>query len=171
MLFFTLAYKPLGYFRYDTYTKTLVCTFNFVYYPFDVQQCTLMLAMDVGAKHELYLHREKLVYTGQTYLAKFYVHNWRWHRQKVKEYTHFDAVAVDFILMRPITSILMTHYLPSLLLNIINYSTNYYGEDDFMTVVTINLTSMIVLASMYLSATSMVATTYLKLIDAWLLLK
>ena len=57
----------------------------------------------------------------------------------------------------------MTHF--SLLLNLIGHSANYFFE----AVVTVNLTCMLVLATMFISiAESLPKTAYLKMMDYWL---
>ena len=67
----------------------------------------------------------------------------------------------------------MVTYLPTILMNIINQATNYIaakGDSKFEMIYTINITSMMVLASIYLSvSTSLPSTPTIKPVEIWLL--
>ena len=64
----------------------------------------------------------------------------------------------------------MTVYVPTVLLNIIGHATNYYKDFFFEAVVTVNLTCMLVLATMFISISNDLPTTsYLKMMDYWLI--
>ena len=68
-------------------------------------------------------------------------------------------------------SIFMVTYLPTILMNIINQATNYIsGDSKFDMIITVNITSMMVLASIYLSvSTSLPSTPTIKPVEIWLL--
>ena len=68
-------------------------------------------------------------------------------------------------------SIFMVTYLPTILMNIINQATNYLsGDSKYDLVITVNITSMMVLASIYLSvSTSLPSTPNIKPVEIWLL--
>ena len=52
----------------------------------------------------------------------------------------------------------------------ISYSTNFYKDDFFETVVTINLTTMLVIVTLFVSVNeNLPATSYMKMMDIWLL--
>ena len=67
----------------------------------------------------------------------------------------------------------MVTYLPTILMNIINQATNYIsvkGDSKYEMVYTVNITSMMVLASIYLSvSTSLPSTSAIKPVEVWLL--
>ena len=65
----------------------------------------------------------------------------------------------------------MVTYLPTILMNIINQATNYIqATDKFSLVYTVNITCMMVLASVYLSVSSSLPTTSdIKPVEIWLL--
>ena len=65
----------------------------------------------------------------------------------------------------------MVTYLPTILMNIINQLTNYIrGDSKYDLIVTVNITSMMVLASIYLSvSTSLPSTPNIKPVEIWLL--
>ena len=74
-------------------------------------------------------------------------------------------------LERSILSIIMVTYLPTILMNILNQATNYLsGESKYDLVITVNITSMMVLASIYLSVSnSLPDTPNIKPVETWLL--
>ena len=51
-----------------------------------------------------------------------------------------DTAIVDVILKRRLTGIIMTTYMPTILLNIIGHSTNYFKPLYFDAKITVNLT-------------------------------
>ena len=63
----------------------------------------------------------------------------------------------------------MTIYMPTILLNIIGHSTNYFKPFFFEAVVTVNLTVMLVLTTMFVGVSqSLPKTSYIKMVDIWL---
>ena len=68
-------------------------------------------------------------------------------------------------------SIFMVTYLPTILMNIINQAANYIkGEDRYQIILELNITSMMVLASIYLSVSnSLPGSSNIKPIEIWLL--
>ena len=65
----------------------------------------------------------------------------------------------------------MVTYLPTILMNVVNQATNYIrGDDKFSLIYTINITCMMVLASVYLSVSaSLPSTSDIKPVELWLL--
>ena len=65
----------------------------------------------------------------------------------------------------------MVTYLPTILMNIINQAANYIkGEDRYQIILELNITSMMVLASIYLSVSnSLPGSSNIKPIEIWLL--
>ena len=72
---------------------------------------------------------------------------------------------------RQISNILLVTYLPTILMNIINQATNYFvGDEFFGDVIAVNITSMMVLASIYIAVSaSLPATSSIKYVEIWLL--
>ena len=81
-----------------------------------------------------------------------------------------DTIEVEVILGRRLIGTFMTIYMPTILLNIIGHSTNYFKPFFFEAVVTVNLTSLLVLTTLFISVSkSLPPTAYVKLIDIWLI--
>jgi hypothetical protein len=74
------------------------------------------------------------------------------------------------VLRRRIVNELLTTYLPSILIMVIVYSTNFFKEFFFEAIVTVNLTSQLVLTTIFISVSgSLPKTAYVKMIDVWLI--
>ena len=65
----------------------------------------------------------------------------------------------------------MVTYLPTILMNMINQATNYIsGDTKYDLIYTINITCMMVLASVYLAvSSSLPSTANIKPVEVWLL--
>ena len=65
---------------------------------------------------------------------------------------------------------MLTKYVPTFILIIIVHITNYFKDYFFEAVVTVNLTSLLVLTTMFTSiSSSLPQTAYVKMIDIWLI--
>ena len=93
----------------------------------------------------------------------------------ITDYTYSRSekkmVKVSVTLTMNSLSILLVTYLPTLLMNIINQATNYVtGDSKYDLIITVNITSMVVLATIYLSVfTSLPSTAEIKPVEYWLL--
>ena len=78
------------------------------------------------------------------------------------------------VLSRKFLSMFMVTYLPTILMNMINQATNYIKmsstDDKYSMIYAINITCMMVLASIYLSVSASLPTTSdIKPVEVWLL--
>ena len=75
------------------------------------------------------------------------------------------------VLSRKFLSMFMVTYLPTILMNLINQATSYlHGPGKYSLVITVNITCMMVLTSVYLSvSTSLPSTSNIKPVEVWLL--
>ena len=80
-------------------------------------------------------------------------------------------MVVRLVLSRKFYSIFMVTYLPTILMNIVNQATNYIsGDDKYSLIITVNITCMMVLASVYLAvSSSLPSTANIKPVEVWLL--
>ena len=78
---------------------------------------------------------------------------------------------ITMTLSRKIDSVFMVTYLPTILMNMINQATNYItSENKYDIIFTVNITCMMVLASIYLSVSASLPNTYgIKPVEIWLL--
>ena len=71
---------------------------------------------------------------------------------------------------RRLLGTILTVYVPTVLLNIIGHATNYFKDFFFEAVITINLTCMLVLVTLFISVSdSLPKTSYIKMMDYWLI--
>ena len=77
---------------------------------------------------------------------------------------------LEIIMKRKIINELLTTYLPTVFILCIVYATNFFKPFFFEAVVTVNLTSQLVLTTLFISVSnSLPPTAYVKLIDVWLI--
>ena len=81
-----------------------------------------------------------------------------------------EGIQVMLILKRRIINELLTSYLPSILLIFISYSTTFFRPFYFEASVTVNLTTMLVLTTIFIAVMDKLpSTAYIKMIDTLLI--
>ena len=77
---------------------------------------------------------------------------------------------IKIIFKRRINNAALTIYLPTILILTIVYATNFFKDFFFEAVVTVNLTALLVLTTLFISVSqSLPPTAYVKMIDIWLI--
>ena len=110
----------------------------------------------------------ELHYLGPIDLSQYFVKSVNITRYTVPP--NVDAVKVDIIFSRRVLATFLTTYLPTALLCIVCFSTNHFKPFFFEAIVTVNLTSLLVLTTLYISVSQSLPTThYVKMIELWLL--
>ena len=105
---------------------------------------------------------------GPTELTQYFI----WNTEMSIELINGDQQAANFkiTLGRRLLGTLLTIFLPTVLLNIIGHSTNYFKDFFFEAVVSVNLTVLLVLTTMFISVSNNLPnTSYIKMIDVWLI--
>merc|ERR1711888_178353 len=75
------------------------------------------------------------------------------------------------MLTRKITNEMMTTYLPSILLILITYATTFFKTFYFEAALTVNLTTMLVLPTIFTAVMDKLpSTAYVKMVDVWLIM-
>lgn len=150
------------------YTVKFLCEFDMNIYPFDSQQCQMQFIMKGNSGNFARLRKSVLRYTGKIDLTQYFIKGWQIYESKLA--SNLDSVIVEIALGRRILSEIMTTYLPTTLICIVAFSTNYFKAFFFEAVVTVNLTSLLVLTTLFISVSnSLPKTAYIKMIDLWLL--
>ena len=81
-----------------------------------------------------------------------------------------EGIQMKLILKRRIINELLTSYLPSILLIFISYSTTFFRPFYFEASVTVNLTTMLVMTTIFIAVMDKLpSTAYIKMIDIWLI--
>merc|ERR1711963_1078901 len=82
-----------------------------------------------------------------------------------------DGLSVQIVMSRKVTSELMTTYFPSFLLLAITFSTTFFKPFFFEAALSVNLTTMLVMTTIFISKMeSLPPTSDIKMIDLWLIL-
>ena len=86
-------------------------------------------------------------------------------------YTNEDnGVSMKIVLKRKIMSEMMTTYLPAILLMMITFATTFFKPEYFEAALTVNLTNMLVMTTIFISVMEKLPlTSYPKMIDIWLI--
>ena len=80
------------------------------------------------------------------------------------------GVRMNIILKRKIMNEMMTTYLPSVLLMLITYATTFFKPYFFEAALSVNLTTMLVMTTIFMTVMQMLpATAYVKMIDIFLI--
>ena len=106
-------------------------------------------------------------FTGSKELTQYFVKNFVIKKSKLQ--TKY-AVVVSISLGRRLLGTFLTIFFPTILLNLIGHSTNFFKEFFFEAIVTVNLTSLLVLTTLFISVSgSLPQTAYVKMVDIWLI--
>ena len=80
------------------------------------------------------------------------------------------GIKLEVVLRRRLMSAILTVYLPTILILTIVYATNFFKDFFFEAVVTVNLTALLVLVTLFISVSqSLPQTAYVKMVDIWLI--
>ncbi len=103
---------------------------------------------------------------GPVDLTQYFVQNISLASVKVNQ--DVDSVSLNLVFGRRVMSVLFTTYLPTLLLCLVCFATNHFKCFYFEAIVTVNLTSLLVLTTLFISISeSLPKTAYVKMIDVW----
>ena len=81
-----------------------------------------------------------------------------------------EGVSMTIVLRRKILSEMMGTYLPSILLMMITFATTFFKPYFFEAALTVNLTNMLVMTTIFTSVMEKLPlTSYPKMIDFWLI--
>ena len=93
----------------------------------------------------------------------------RWNLDFMDKTDEGKGISMTISLRRKFTSEIMTTYLPSVLLLAITFATTFFKPIYFEAALTVNLTTMLVMTTIFISVMERLPTTsYLKMIDYWL---
>ena len=97
-------------------------------------------------------------------LTLFVIQNWSLTT------TEKGRVRMTIVLKRKIMNEMMTTYLPSVLLMLITYATTFFKPYFFEAALSVNLTTMLVMTTIFMTVMQMLpATAYIKMIDVFLI--
>ncbi len=151
------------------YSEKFLCEFDMSVYPFDTQNCEATFVMKGNSDNLVRLISKKLNYLGPKDLRQYFVKDMQiLDRTLLPDGVQSANVRLTFA--RRILSTILTTYLPTFLICLITFSTNYFRPFFFEAIVTVNLTSLLVLTTLFISVSNSLPTTsYIKLMDIWLI--
>ena len=158
--------NPLNYER--AFRKIFQCHYDMRMYPFDSQTCYIDLILKRSDEDFVDIVPDIIEMRGDTELLQYQVLSWKIGNHQFG--SKVNGVRVTIVFGRKILNQILTVYVPTLLIIVIVYSTNFFKDFFFEAVVTVNLTGMLVLTTMYLSvAGGLPQTSYIKMVEIWLL--
>ena len=94
----------------------------------------------------------------------------KWTLEYQNQESPEEGIQMKIILKRRIINELLTSYLPSVLLILLSYSTTFFRPFYFEASVTVNLTTMLVMTTIFIAVMDKLpSTAYIKMIDVWLI--
>ena len=110
---------------------------------------------------------KNLEYLGKKFLTQYEVLGTVMDTQAVGK---TQQLIVEITLGRQLLGTILNVFIPTIVLNLISYTTNFYKDDFFETVIAINLTTMLVIVTLFVSVSeNLPPTSYMKMMDIWLL--
>ena len=145
-----------------------ICEYSMNWYPFDTQKCsmTFTASKEMSSFLNLVVNTHKNL--GPTELTQYFVRETK--MRKILLSAEKAAIEYQVVLGRRLLGTFLTIFLPTILLNVIGHATNFFKAFFFEAVVSVNLTVMLVLTTMFINVSNQLPnTSYIKMIDVWLI--
>ena len=152
----------------QTYTHEFQCVYELDNYPFDKQTCSIDIKTSDDESSTLKLLPKKLWMEQSVDMTLFHMEHWElaFKNESAPE----EGVSMTIVLRRRILSEMMGTYLPSILLMMITFATTFFKPYFFEAALTVNLTNMLVMTTIFTSVMEKLPlTSYPKMIDFWLI--
>ena len=134
-MYFNSSENPLEYER--KYQLKLYCDFDFLWFPFDTQECGIKLKLFDAQSADVSLEPGSINFTGEQNLLQFKVIGWKISKNKD------GMVEARMTFQRDYTNHFATTFLPSLCILMIAQCTLYFKSEHFKTSIPVTLTSML----------------------------
>ena len=147
----------------QTYTHQFQCIFDLRNYPFDRQTCSIEMATsNLDAPITRLIPKELWVEQNPDMIL-FHLDRWDFDYKG-------KNLQMRIFLKRKIMSEMLTTYLPSFLLLMITFATTFFKPFFFEAALTVNLTNMLVMTTIFISVMEKLPiTSYPKMVDFWLI--
>ena len=127
----------------------------------------MVFVADSSAANSLEIQIDKLNFLGRRELTQYFLKKDSIFKSMVGGR---KAIYVEIVLGRRLLSIILTIFAPTVILNLVGQTSNYFKEFFFEAVISLNVTVMLVLTTMLISVSNKLPqTSYIKMIDVWLL--
>ena len=145
------------------YNIDFMCEYHLHMYPFDTQTCYITMVLDIRIQLFVNMINGDFMYNGPIDLQKYFV-------KDTEMQLNENSLRMKVVLGRKLMNQVLTTFLPTGLLIIIIHATNFFKDFFFEAIVSVNLTGMLVLTTIFLSvSSSLPETAYVKMVDIWLL--
>ena len=134
--------NPIQYSRF--YSHLLECDFSLNWYPFDTQKCYLDIKPSTDLEDFIHLDAKTFLYEGPTDLMEYSVKKMD---MKVSGNKNHSKILVEIQIKRKIMSLVLTEFIPTLILICIGHMTNYFKEFFFEGLMSLNVTVMLLLTT------------------------
>ena len=152
----------------QTYTHEFQCVYRLASYPFVRQTCSIDMTTSDLDSSTLRLVPKKLWMEQDVDMTLFHMDYWDLDFRNRS--AHEEGVSMTIVLRRKILSEMMGTFLPSILLMIITFATTFFKPFYFEAALTVNLTNMLVMTTIFTSVMEKLPlTSYPKMIDFWLI--
>ena len=132
------------------------------------QVCSIQMVMGRLDKDTVRLLPDQLWMKESTDLTLFVIAAWALEERNLTDSD--GAVIMRIVLKRKLANELLTTFLPSVLLILITWATTFFKPFFFEAALSVNLTTMLVLTTIFMGVMQMLpSTAYIKMIDVWLI--
>ena len=118
------------------------CEYAYQWYPFDTQICRMEF---VSTKYQTDVYLSRLTFNKNISLSRYSFSNIRMCKSSIDE---MRAIIVEVTLGRPVMNNLLTVFVPTMLLVIISFTARFFAADFIDMVIQVNLTILLVIATM-----------------------
>ena len=152
----------------QTYTHGFHCLYELGNYPFDKQTCSIDIETSRLDRATLRLKPKELWMHQKRDMTLFLINSCKLDYKNKS--AHEEGISMTIVLRRKILSEMMSTYLPSVLLLVITFATTFFKPFFFEAALTVNLTNMLVMTTIFISVMEKLPlTSYPKMIDIWLI--
>ena len=110
------------------YSIKFFCEYQMHWYPFDQQTCLIEMLTDGVLDNYADLLPGVIEFSGKKELTQYFVKNFKMRNGRIKSKA---TVVISVTLGRRLLGTFLTIFFPTILLNVIGYSTNYFKEFFF----------------------------------------
>lgn len=149
------------------WTLVILCHYDLTNYPFDTQRCPLSLLLAKYTSDLFVVGVGNYTFSGNRRHHQYELRYISIHNFTMEGYA---GQRLMLVLRNQYIYYISAAYVPSCMLLVISYLTYYYTLEDFQTRITVALTALLVLATLFSELVGgLPKTSYLKLIDVWFL--
>ena len=124
------------------YETDWICDYEMNWFPFDTQKCRMTFAVTEDMNSFIEVAVNGHTYLGPAELTQYFVRGSKMFPERLNG--DQQAIIMEVTLGRRLLANFLTIFLPTVLLNVIGHSTNYFKAFFFEAVVSVNLTVMLV---------------------------